>query len=686
MVACRLTSPRPLRLQLSTLRTPHVSGLGGVAETHRDEQDSAAFERFQQKLALTKSRVDVVSFLRDEPGVTKLERDVSGRVQLVKTNAVIPAWMDMNKSNQDRMKEERDEAERNENIQEFLKAMRERYPTAMQLKNIDESHIAEWKRWRLAKFTDSMRFQGFFGLLIVINAIVVGIQSDIGDGKAGWTVLETLFLLLFCIELGLKIFAFRLTFFSDTWNVVDTVIVACSVVEIMIVWGDGEGSSGISSLRLFRIFRILRLVRFLPGLRRIVEAFWQAMRSVLWVGLLLAIAMYIGAILAHNFFGNNPESEASQESFGTLPRSFATMFQVLTLDGWASEVLIPLAKTCPEAWAFFVPFVLFISFGLLNLLTGVFIEALMSITQRDHEQHLAEQERRLSDLLELVSEAFVECDKDGGNLLDLVEMLGPGGVYGLPAPGSFLGKCLSYEDMLQEVGLDYASMEKACKIAAYDLHKRRYISPAAASSGASDRCSEKGMQRVYHQDLSPLPPQFEREQEELRRPQVAADREGVMKEELLRCLVMMREPTTLGEHYEVMQRLSSLESNQKDMAAMIKRVLALLGEAVPLSSSNITTSNQDPATHMPGHPPAQSDLGADAVNEKETNLLIERYDLEGSGVIDHDTLKQLVVNMCYRKHLSCNMDALDVTIDQTPDLAVSGFREWFEANSSRFCS
>ena len=52
------------------------------------------------------------------------------------------------------------------------------------------------------------------------------------------------------------------------------------------------------------------------------------------------------------------------------------------MDSWASGVAWPISDKYPAAWGFFVVFVLLGSFGLLNLLTGVFIEALMEITRR----------------------------------------------------------------------------------------------------------------------------------------------------------------------------------------------------------------------------------------------------------------------------------------------------------------
>ena len=47
--------------------------------------------------------------------------------------------------------------------------------------------------------------------------------------------------------------------------------------------------------------------------------------------------------------------------FGTLPRSIATMMQAMTLDGWMSGLMRPLANTRPAAWPFLISCVVVVS-------------------------------------------------------------------------------------------------------------------------------------------------------------------------------------------------------------------------------------------------------------------------------------------------------------------------------------
>ena len=111
------------------------------------------------------------------------------------------------------------------------------------------------------------------------------------------------------------------------------------------------------------------------------------------------MAVYMFAIVSQTLF-----KDVMPERFGTVLRSMATLFQTLSGDGWASGIVWPIAEqdNYMYAWAFFLLFceyhglckrppkltvltlsVLIAGFGLLNLLMGVFIEALMTITKKN---------------------------------------------------------------------------------------------------------------------------------------------------------------------------------------------------------------------------------------------------------------------------------------------------------------
>jgi voltage-gated sodium channel len=89
--------------------------------------------------------------------------------------------------------------------------------------------------------------------------------------------------------------------------------------------------------------------------------------------LLMAVFLYTSAVLATNLFG-----EKFPEWFGSLGGSLFSLFQILTLEGWAD---IARAVMEPYPWAplFFIPFIILTTFTVLNLFIGIIVTAMQEM-------------------------------------------------------------------------------------------------------------------------------------------------------------------------------------------------------------------------------------------------------------------------------------------------------------------
>jgi len=523
-----------------------------------------------------------------------------------------------------------------------------------------------WKRWRIAVFTEGNNFKLVFITLVCINGVLIGVQADHGENVEFWQIVEFCFLVAFVVELGSKLAGFGYLFFTDGWNIFDFSIVAFSVAELVLAMGMGQSSSGLSSFRLLRIFRIVRVIGFVARLNLLVQAFLVAMKSVVWVGVLVVMAVYIFAIMAQGFFKN-----LKPELFGTVPRSMAALFQMLTMDSWASGIAWPIGEEQPFAWAFFITFILLGAFGLLNLLTGVFIEALMEITRRNDIDAQEALQRQRRGLIQIVAGAFKQTDEDGGGSLDQDE---------LP---QMLQLCDDYKEMLEYVGLSYEKMERACRIADYAHEGRTYWETTDEEGNA--------MVAVHHVRHRPPP-----EKGTPGYTKLAGGEEGVMEGEIVECLTNMDEGTTVADFYEIMKTLRLLEDgiNAKleemdwRLRTGLKELMRLCGgdenwEAPPMPEKEWVEEEEEeeegevksvalePIFKAPEEAQAQSQpeesgagvpsMGAAEIpvgsspsnpvtsDERDTAaLLFERYDLDNSGTINSMAeMKQLVTNMMY---------------------------------------
>ena len=230
-------------------------------------------------------------------------------------------------------------------------------------------------RERTAAFLDRPAVRRFIIGVILFNAVILGLEtSGTVMAAAGPLILllDSLCLAIFVAEIVAKLFAHRMQFFRDGWNVFDFVIVGIALVP---------AAQGLSVLRALRILRVLRVVSVAPSLRRVVEGFITALPGMASVFLLMGIIFYIGAVMTTKLFG-----ATFPDWFGSLPRSAYSLFQIMTLESWSMGIVRPVMEVYPYAWAFFVPFIMVTTFAVVNLLVGLIVN---SMQDAHHEEDVA---------------------------------------------------------------------------------------------------------------------------------------------------------------------------------------------------------------------------------------------------------------------------------------------------------
>jgi len=220
-------------------------------------------------------------------------------------------------------------------------------------------------REKTAKFLERRIVQNGVIAVILFNAFLLGLEtSHEVMAVAGPLIiaLDTACLAIFVAELTLKIFAQRISFFRSGWNLFDFVIVGISLVP---------GAQSFSVLRALRILRLLRVVSVSPSLRRVVEGFIRALPGMGSVFLLMGMLFYIGAVMATKLFG-----QSFPDWFGDLGNSAYSLFQIMTLESWSMGIVRPVMEIYPQAWLFFVPFIMVTTFAVVNLLVGLIVNSM----------------------------------------------------------------------------------------------------------------------------------------------------------------------------------------------------------------------------------------------------------------------------------------------------------------------
>jgi voltage-gated sodium channel len=227
---------------------------------------------------------------------------------------------------------------------------------------------------RVATLVEHRYFTGFITVLILINAVTLGLETDrdvmasIGPELHAFV---TLILLIFTVELVLKFYGYRMSFFKTGWNWFDLIIVG-------IAWIPASGN--LSVMRALRVLRVLRLISVVPQMRRVISAIGHSIPGMISVVGVLGLIFYVSSVLATRLFGTHPDPNM-QEWFGSISASAYTLFQIMTLESWSMGVVRPTMELFPWAWSFFLPFIIITSFAVLNFFIGIIVDS-MQIAQK----------------------------------------------------------------------------------------------------------------------------------------------------------------------------------------------------------------------------------------------------------------------------------------------------------------
>ncbi|MEP5630837.1 MAG: ion transporter [Tateyamaria sp.] len=257
-------------------------------------------------------------------------------------------------------------------------------------------------RARLRAFLEKSRVHNTIMALIIFNAITLGISTSdwAQQNIAGLLdVLDRIVLTIFVVELLLKLYAYGLSFFRNSWNIFDLLVVSVGLLP---------SSSGLSVLRGLRVIRAMRLLSVIPQMRAVVQALLDALPGMGAVIVMISIVFYIFGVMATIMYGN-----AFDEWFGTLGRSLYSLFQIMTLESWSMGIVRPVMEVYPTAWAFFVPFIVITAFSVLNLFIGLLVNTMQSAVED-------ETEAEFETLRKLVRQ---ETDQVDAHVLELSEQI-----------------------------------------------------------------------------------------------------------------------------------------------------------------------------------------------------------------------------------------------------------------------
>ncbi len=225
-------------------------------------------------------------------------------------------------------------------------------------------------REKVKQFVQKNSVQNFIIALIIFNSLTIGMETSSAIMNSFGNILlliDKIILAIFVIEILLKLYAYGFGFFKSGWNVFDFSIVAIALLP---------ASGALAVLRSLRIFRSLRLIKNVPKLRFIVESLFHSLPSLVWIFVLLALVFYVFSVIGTKLFGAD-----YPQWFGTLATSMFSLFQIMTLEGWA-EISREIMEKYPLANIYFILFILLASYTTLNIFIAIVVNTMAEVQQK----------------------------------------------------------------------------------------------------------------------------------------------------------------------------------------------------------------------------------------------------------------------------------------------------------------
>eukprot|EP00929_Paragymnodinium_shiwhaense_P101265 TRINITY_DN6421_c0_g3_i1.p1 TRINITY_DN6421_c0_g3~~TRINITY_DN6421_c0_g3_i1.p1 ORF type:complete len:879 (+),score=251.29 TRINITY_DN6421_c0_g3_i1:150-2786(+) len=321
-----------------------------------------------------------------------------------------------------------------------------------------KAHFAEKTRQEIEEKEEANRepqYKGYMGLaleylpavMILVNALIIGISTDNCHDCKVWEHFELYFLLFFSGEflIKVKIMGWRVIACGKDkwWNYFDLFCIITALMDTGITWyfrildgTDGVSLNGLMLIKMLRLARLARLVRLLRfkifnELKMMVQGVVSGVRVLGWAIVLLLFSIFIMGILTRKLVGE------SQPEFSTLDAAMFSIFRCVT-DGCVAYNGTPLQERLrldfgPVFMIVYILVFLFFTMGIFNLIMAIFIDNVVTAHVQRKQQQLGENAEKMELLLkEIIAKRFddqrLQVLRDRQSQLDASHNAGgPGG-------------------------------------------------------------------------------------------------------------------------------------------------------------------------------------------------------------------------------------------------------------------
>jgi len=275
---------------------------------------------------------------------------------------------------------------------------------------VREREHAEEEKWKNATLIERLRLlhmntkdlilDGLVSIVIVSNAIFIGVSVDHWNGEINWyCAIDVLFAVIFFAELvvQIRLHGWEVYFFGPNkfTNILDFTLVVLDTIQLGIVFFATEANkeldkSGVPSASLFRIVRIIRIGRILRLLRHpsfqdllaMFEGVSNGVTTLGWAIIVFFLMVYVVALICKDTIAESSQTPEAYPYFDSVPRAMFTVFRCSFGDCSTTDgTVIPELFSDEYGWFFtllYSFFVFFVTIGLFNVISAIFVDSTLS--------------------------------------------------------------------------------------------------------------------------------------------------------------------------------------------------------------------------------------------------------------------------------------------------------------------
>lgn len=286
----------------------------------------------------------------------------------------------------------------------------------------------------LDRFVRGEIFSVISNLVIFFNTAYLGYEADLNvrneyarmQGQAMTSTgdwIQYVFIAFFVLELLLKLVVDRAVFFIGrdcVWNLFDTFLVVTSVFESLFDSGINVSFGRIFRMfRLVRVIRVVRAVKVLKDFRTMLLSIVRSFMALVWAFVILALVQYIFAMLFVNGVTSHMATKTKMDAkldalyyyYGSLPKALCRLFEGISGADW-----VPYARVLNDIsgiyYAVWVTYVFIMLLGILNVVTGVVVDASVQQATKDRKEMVEEELQRQRDAMKNLRQVFLMADED----------------------------------------------------------------------------------------------------------------------------------------------------------------------------------------------------------------------------------------------------------------------------------